>query len=56
MTGHSKVGQGVEKHIDDSIRRVYEEALSEDVPDRFKQLLDKLKEQDAEKKVGEHKQ
>jgi hypothetical protein len=32
--------------IDDNLRRVYEEALQEGVPDRFRDLLAALKEQD----------
>ena len=34
--------------IDQSLRRVYEEALDEGIPDRFKDLLDKLKQQENE--------
>jgi hypothetical protein len=33
-------------YIDDNLRRVYEEALQEGVPDRFRDLLAALKEQD----------
>ncbi len=29
--------------LDANLKRVYDEALSEEVPDRFKQLLDQLK-------------
>lgn len=32
--------------IDENLRRVYQQVLEEDVPDRFRSLLDKLKEQD----------
>ena len=38
-----------ERVIDDNLKRVYEETLEEGIPDRFKDLLQKLKEQDAEK-------
>lgn len=29
--------------IDENIKRVYQEALEEEVPDKFRQLLEKLK-------------
>ena len=35
------------KQIDENLRRVYKQAESEDVPDRFKELLDRLKAQDS---------
>lgn len=35
--------------IDDTLKRVYEETLQEGVPDRFRDLLAALKEQDAQK-------
>jgi hypothetical protein len=34
--------------IDENLRRVYQEAVEEGVPDRFKSLLDQLKQQDTE--------
>ena len=34
------------RQIDENLRRVYEEAASEAVPERFQELLKKLKEQD----------
>lgn len=34
--------------IDENLKRVFNEALEEGVPDRFKDLLDQLKRQDAE--------
>lgn len=36
----------VSKQIDENLRRVYEEAMEENVPDRFKELLERLKEQE----------
>lgn len=33
--------------IDDNLKRVFQETLDEDIPDRFKSLLDKLKEQES---------
>ncbi|MEM9577905.1 MAG: NepR family anti-sigma factor [Pseudomonadota bacterium] len=38
-----------EKIIDENLRRVYDEALEEGVPDRFRVLLDALKQQDQAK-------
>jgi len=32
--------------IDENLRRVYEEAMDEGIPDRFKSLLEQLKQQD----------
>lgn len=37
-----------ERVIDENLRRVYEEAMDEGVPDRFKSLLEQLKQQDVE--------
>ncbi len=33
--------------IDENLKRVYDEALEEGVPDRFKALLDQLRQQDV---------
>ncbi|WP_298921948.1 NepR family anti-sigma factor [uncultured Roseobacter sp.] len=38
-----------ESVIDENLKRVYEEALDEGVPDRFKDLLNALKQQDQPK-------
>nr|WP_298975436.1 NepR family anti-sigma factor [uncultured Roseobacter sp.] len=38
-----------ESVIDENLKRVYEEALDEGIPDRFKDLLDALKQQDQTK-------
>tara|TARA_R100001369_G_C3183314_1_gene141968 strand:- start:27 stop:188 length:162 start_codon:yes stop_codon:yes gene_type:complete len=35
-----------EEIIDENLRRVYQEAVDEGIPDRFKSLLDQLKDQD----------
>ncbi|WP_308342292.1 NepR family anti-sigma factor [Roseobacter insulae] len=35
--------------IDENLKRVYEEALDEGVPDRFKELLNALKQQEQSK-------
>jgi hypothetical protein len=34
--------------IDESLRRVYEEVAEEGIPDRFKSLLEQLKQQDSD--------
>ncbi len=36
------------RQIDENLRRVYHEAAKEEIPDRFQQLLKRLKEQDAQ--------
>lgn len=36
----------LEKQIDENLRRTYEQDVSEEVPDRFLELLQKLREQD----------
>ena len=36
----------LEEQIDENLRRVYRDRLEEDVPDRFRDLLRQLKEQD----------
>ncbi|ARJ69203.1 NepR family anti-sigma factor [Paracoccus contaminans] len=36
----------LEKQIDENLRRVYEQDTSEQVPDRFLTLLERLREQD----------
>ncbi len=36
----------VTEQIDENLKRVYENLLKEQVPDKFRQLLDKLKEKD----------
>ncbi|MFV0300873.1 MAG: NepR family anti-sigma factor [Paracoccus sp. (in: a-proteobacteria)] len=36
----------IEKQIDENLRRVYEQEVSNDVPDRFMALLQQLREQD----------
>ena len=37
-----------ERVIDENLKRVFEETLDEGIPDRFKDLLDQLKQQDAD--------
>jgi hypothetical protein len=40
---------GLQQQIDENLKRVYEEALGQEVPDRFKQLLAQLREKDTKK-------
>lgn len=44
----------LQTEIDQNLKRVYDEALKEEVPDRFKKLLEQLK--SREDKPGEAKQ
>lgn len=37
----------LKQQIDENLKRVYEDALQEEVPDRFKRLLEDLKRQGA---------
>jgi hemerythrin-like domain-containing protein len=37
------------RDIDENLRRVYEDALKEEVPDRFKLLLEQLKAKEGQK-------
>ena len=36
----------IEKQIDENLRRVYEQEATQQIPDKFLQLLDKLREQE----------
>lgn len=36
----------IEKQIDENLRRVYEQDTTQQIPDKFLQLLDKLREQE----------
>jgi len=37
----------IDQQIDDNLRRIYQQALEEEIPDHLKQLLERLREQDA---------
>jgi hypothetical protein len=39
----SKGKSRLHQQIDENLKRVYEEALSEDIPDRFKELIARLR-------------
>lgn len=38
-----------ERVIDENLKRVFEQTLDEGIPDRFKNLLEQLKQQDTER-------
>ncbi len=40
---------GLKKQIDENLRRVYQQALEEKVPDRFEKLLAQLREKEGGK-------
>lgn len=46
--GQQKDTSKVIRQIDENLKRVYREAEKDDVPDRFKELLEKLRQQDEQ--------
>lgn len=46
MSGHDQ-GKEREGVIDENLRRVFQESVDEGIPDRFKSLLEQLKQQDS---------
>ncbi|MCR8825499.1 NepR family anti-sigma factor [Pseudosulfitobacter koreensis] len=52
---NNEPNSGTRKQIDDNLRRVFQEKVEEEVPDRFKELLAQLQEQDTNKGSGDHK-
>ena len=42
---HDSENQHLLKQIDENLKRVYQEKLDEELPDRFKSLIDQLKQQ-----------
>lgn len=46
-TMSSKHKPGTSGQIDENLRRIYDETLNEDVPDRFRDLLEKLRQKTA---------
>lgn len=44
-----KETSGLRAQIDENLKRAYQEALEEAVPDRFKELLEKLRQKEAGK-------
>ena len=51
MTKETKT-PGLHSSIDENLKRAYEEMIEEDLPDRFKELLDRLKQQDGGENEG----
>lgn len=47
MAGQDKKSS-LKEQIDENLRRVYRDALEEEVPDRFKQLLEQLRKKEAD--------
>lgn len=47
-SGETPIRNGKRNLIDDNLKRVYEEMLDDDVPQRFEDLLRKLREQDQQ--------
>jgi hypothetical protein len=48
-TGKRVISADMKAQIDENLKRVYQEALSEEVPDRFKELLAQLKAKDEQR-------
>ncbi|MDG1280625.1 MAG: NepR family anti-sigma factor [Pseudorhodobacter sp.] len=48
--GEKDAKANLRQDINDNLKRVFNEALEEDVPDRFKQLLAQLKAKEAHEK------
>lgn len=42
---HDSENQHLLKQIDENLKRVYQQKLDEELPDRFKSLIDQLKQQ-----------
>jgi hypothetical protein len=45
----SKKKSNVDRQIDENLKRVYGDALNEDLPEKFLSLIDKLKSQERKK-------
>lgn len=39
----------LQQQIDDNLKRVYDETLKEDIPDRFKKLLEQLRHKEGDR-------
>lgn len=53
----NKQKSSVDAQIDENLKRAFEQVLQEEVPDRFRQLLDQLKaeeQQKCKKVAGSH--
>jgi hypothetical protein len=40
------------RHIDENLRRIYDETLNEQIPDKLTRLLDQLREKSARERPG----
>lgn len=49
MAREPKKTDQLDRQIDENLRRIFSEKVEEEVPDRFEELLRKLREQDAKK-------
>ena len=49
---HSSEKVSLQAQIDDNLKRVYQEALEQDVPDRFKVLLEELRKKESKNERG----
>lgn len=47
MTSRKPPPKVVSREIDENIRRIYQEVVEEELPDRFKDLLAKLRSQES---------
>ncbi|QDC09990.1 hypothetical protein FHY55_12375 [Oceanicola sp. D3] len=43
-----EAGDGLRRQIDENLRRVFQAQVEEDVPDRFTDLINRLRQQDGE--------
>lgn len=46
-SGQSMVTESIRSQIDENLKRAYHEVLTEEVPDRFKELLAQLRAKEA---------
>ncbi|KGM50400.1 NepR family anti-sigma factor [Pseudooceanicola atlanticus] len=44
---HDSENDNVRRQIDENLKRVFQEKVEEDLPDRFKMLIEQLKQQDS---------
>ena len=47
VTSQSRQDRGVERQIDENLRRIFEQDVEEDLPDRLRSLLDRLEQDEA---------
>ncbi|MFG5383274.1 MULTISPECIES: NepR family anti-sigma factor [unclassified Yoonia] len=53
MPKHPKRSK-VERDIDENLRKVYQRMVEQEVPDRFKELLDRLKQSEDDQDPGQN--